>query len=123
MTRPPIKRIVQGFPEVVYFKPRGVPLRVLEEVILGVDEVEALRLADFEGLSHEEAGERMGVSRQTVGRILELARRKVADALVTGKALRIEGGPALPAPGMGFAPGGRGRRWRGGRGHGWGGAP
>ena len=97
-------------PGVAYFKPRGVPLRVLDEVVLGLDEVEALRLADFEGLSHEETGERMQVSRQTVGRILEAGRRKVADALVHGKALRIEGGPVLPVPGVGS---GRGR-------HGWG---
>jgi predicted DNA-binding protein (UPF0251 family) len=79
----------------VYFKPRGVPLRTLTDVRLGLDEVEALRLADLEGLSQEEVGRQMNVSRATVGRILEQARRKVADALTTGKALRIEGGPAL----------------------------
>jgi len=118
-------RTVGMVPNVVYFKPRGVPLRMLEEVVLGVDEVEALRLADLEGLSQEETGGRMNVSRQTTGRILEEARRKVADALVNGKALRIEGGPVLPLPDGMFPPGGGGRRWRGGRGRGrgWGGPP
>jgi predicted DNA-binding protein (UPF0251 family) len=82
---------------VVYFKPQGVPLRELEEQVLGLDEVEALRLADLGGLSQEEAGLRMGVSRATIGRILERARAKVADALTAGKALRIEGGPAVVA--------------------------
>ena len=74
----------------------------LEEVVLGLDETEALRLADLEGLSHEQVGERMEVSRPTVGRILESARRKVAEALVHGKALRISGGvtqyPLVEAP-------------------------
>jgi predicted DNA-binding protein (UPF0251 family) len=112
-------------PGTVYFKPRGVPMRDLEEVVLGIDEVEALRLADLNGLSQEEVGTAMHVSRATVGRILEKARGKVADALVNGKALRIEGGPAQMHPraepqrrgrhGRGPGPGngrGRGRRRR-----------
>ena len=64
----------------------------MEEVRLSADELEALRLGDLEGLYHEEAAGKMGVSRQTFGRIIEGARRKVAGALVDGKALRIEGG-------------------------------
>jgi predicted DNA-binding protein (UPF0251 family) len=91
----------------VYFKPRGIPLRELDEVVLGFDETEALRLADLEDLSHEEVGERMGVSRATVGRILKSARGKVAEALVRGKALRIAGGVTQPA--LRAAPFGRGR--------------
>jgi predicted DNA-binding protein (UPF0251 family) len=75
-----------------YFKPRGIPLSTLEEVVLSVDEFEAIRLADLEGLYQEQAAERMKVSRQTFGRIVETARRKVAEALVEGKALKIEGG-------------------------------
>jgi predicted DNA-binding protein (UPF0251 family)/predicted Fe-Mo cluster-binding NifX family protein len=75
-------------------KPAGIPARDLEEVILGFDEAEALRLADLEGLYQEAAARSMGVSRQTFGRIVEIARRKVADALLNGKALRIEGGSA-----------------------------
>jgi predicted DNA-binding protein (UPF0251 family) len=68
-------------------------MRELEEVVLALDEFEALRLADLEGLYQEQAAERMNVSRPTFGRILEAAHRKLADALVHGKALRIEGGP------------------------------
>lgn len=73
-------------------KPAGVPARELEEVLLGFDEAEALRLADLEGLYQEAAARSMGVSRQTFGRIIETARHKIADALLNGKALRIDGG-------------------------------
>ncbi len=64
----------------------------LEEVRLTVDEGEAIRLADLLGLSHEEAGRRMGVSRATFGRIVQKARKTIADALINGKAINIEGG-------------------------------
>jgi predicted DNA-binding protein (UPF0251 family) len=83
---------VDSIPESNYFKPRGIPLSMLEEVVLAVDECEAIRLADLEGLYQEQAAEKMKVSRQTFGRIIESARRKVAEALVKGKALKIEGG-------------------------------
>jgi len=73
-------------------KPAGIPARELEEVRLGFDEAEALRLADLEGLYQEAAARSMGVSRQTFGRIIEMARRKTADAILNGKALRIDGG-------------------------------
>jgi predicted DNA-binding protein (UPF0251 family) len=79
-------------PESNYFKPRGIPLSVLEEVVLTVDEFEAIRLADLEGLYQEKAAEKMSVSRQTFGRIIDSAHKKVAGALVKGKALKIEGG-------------------------------
>ena len=92
MVRPRKYRCVEVEPNVVYFKPRGVPLAALDEVVLAVEEFEALRLADLEGLEQEPAALRMGVSRQTFGRILETARRTVADAVVNGKAIRIEGG-------------------------------
>lgn len=72
--------------------PAGSPARELEEVLLGFDEAEALRLADLGGLYQEAAARSMGVSRQTFGRIVETARHKVADAVLNGKALRIEGG-------------------------------
>jgi predicted DNA-binding protein (UPF0251 family) len=65
----------------------------LEEVALSVDELEALRLADLEGLYQDDAAARMGVSRPTFARVVEAARRKVAAALVRGQALRIGGGP------------------------------
>jgi predicted DNA-binding protein (UPF0251 family) len=79
-------------PESTYFKPRGIPLSALEEVVLTVDEFEAIRLADLKSLYQEQAAEKMKVSRQTFGRIIESAHKKVAEALVKGKALKIEGG-------------------------------
>lgn len=75
-----------------FFKPAGVPAVDLEQVTVTVDELEALRLADLEGLYQEQAAEQMRVSRPTFARIVESARRKVAESLVKGKALRIEGG-------------------------------
>jgi len=90
MGRPPKPRSVGHVPEAFYWKPSGVPLRTLEEVPVALDELEALRLADLEDLSHEEVGAAMGVSRATAGRVLAAARRKVADALVNGKSLRVE---------------------------------
>ena len=92
MSRPVNCRRVGFMPQSDYFKPRGIPLSVLEEVVLTVDEFEAVRLADLEGLYQEQAAEKMKVSRQTFGRIIELAHRKVAEALVKGRALKIEGG-------------------------------
>ena len=92
MARPRNCRRVGLLPESHYFKPRGIPLSLLEEVILTVDELEAVRLADLDGLYQEQAAEKMNVSRQTFGRIIESAHKKVAEALVKGKALKIEGG-------------------------------
>lgn len=92
MPRPPIERSVGSVPRVTLFKPAGVPARELEQIALAVDEFEAIRLVDLEGLSHEQAAEAMGVSRQTVGRVLERGRAIVADALVAGKAIVIGGG-------------------------------
>jgi predicted DNA-binding protein (UPF0251 family)/predicted Fe-Mo cluster-binding NifX family protein len=77
------------------FRPAGVPGRALEEVVLSLDEAESIRLADLEGLYQEAAALRMAVSRQTFGRIVEAARRKVADAIINGKLLRIEGGEVV----------------------------
>lgn len=92
MVRPQKDRIVSFNPDVSYFKPRGIPLVDLEEVCLTIDECEAIRLADYQNLSHEAAGKMMGVSRATFGRIVQRARKIVADALISGKAIRIEGG-------------------------------
>lgn len=69
------------------FKPRGIPMSKIQIVTLYHDELETLKLCDFDGLSREEAGERMGISRGTVQRLLSSARRKVAEALVNGKAI------------------------------------
>lgn len=92
MARRPCCKRVEGMPDVRYFKPKSVPLSELEEVVLGLEELEALRLAHKEGLYQQEAALRMGVSRATFGRVLDVAHRKVTKALVEGCALRIEGG-------------------------------
>lgn len=92
MTRPKCNRQICGVPDKNYFKPRGIPSVDLEEVVLGLDEFEAIRLADYEQLYQEEAAGRMNISRQTFGRIIEAAHRKIADVLINAKALKIEGG-------------------------------
>lgn len=92
MPRPKCCRTVGSLPASEYFKPRGIPLTDIEEIILSVDELEALHLADYEQLYQEQAARRMNVSRQTFGRILDTARQKTADALIHSKALKIEGG-------------------------------
>jgi predicted DNA-binding protein (UPF0251 family) len=92
MARPVKCRRVGSLPEVTYLKPAGIPLRDLEDVGLTVEEAEAIRLKDLEELKQEEAAERMHISRPTFHRVLRSARYKVADVLLNGKALRIEGG-------------------------------
>lgn len=96
MPRPRKCRAILATPDVTYFKPRGVPLRELAEADLPLDGFEAIRLADYEGLCHEEAAERMQVSRQTFGRILSAARATVARAVVCGMALRIHASACRP---------------------------
>lgn len=93
MPRPHCCRRIQGGPAAPVFKPAGTPLRELATIAMTLDELEALRLADLEGLYQEEAAARMGVSRSTFSRIVASAHRKVAEALVHGRALAIEGGP------------------------------
>jgi uncharacterized protein len=92
MVRPKKNRIISFKPNISYFKPRGIPMTELEEVRLTVDERESMRLADLMGMPYEEAGKKMGVSRATFGRIIQNARKIVADALINGKAINIEGG-------------------------------
>ncbi len=92
MVRPQKDRMVAFNPEISYFKPRGIPMVDLDEVCLTVDQREAIRLSDLLGMSHEDAGRRMGVSRATFGRIIQRARNAVADALINGKAINVEGG-------------------------------
>ena len=89
MVRPLKPRRVYFNPNVVYFKPRAVPLSVLEEVDLRVDELEALRLCDLKNLDQVEAAEKMNISQSTFQRILSSARRKVSLALIEGKAIKI----------------------------------
>jgi predicted DNA-binding protein (UPF0251 family) len=88
MARPLSPRTVAGRPVATLFKPGGVP--ALAQIAMALDEFEAVRLADLEQLEHAAAARRMGVSRQTFGRVLGSARRKVAQALVLGQALRID---------------------------------
>jgi predicted DNA-binding protein (UPF0251 family) len=92
MPRPKCPRHVCGRPDKRYFKPRGIPASNLEEVILSLDEFEAIRLADYEQLYQEEAAAKMNISRQTFGRIIKTAHKKIANVLLNGKALKIEGG-------------------------------
>jgi len=92
MVRPRLCRRVRFNPNITYFKPQGVPLAELEEIILNVDEFEAVRLKDFEGLEQEECAKRMSISQPTFHRLVLSARRKIANSIVNGKALKIEGG-------------------------------
>jgi len=125
--RPRKCRWVEGHPPVDFFVPRGVPLETLRGVVLPVEGLEALRLADARGFDHATAAAMMGVSRPTFSRLLAEARATVANALVNGWGLRIAGGdyqvagqaagggPRRPGRGGG---GGFGRG--GGLGKGWG---
>jgi len=110
MTRPKKPRFVSAYPAIAAFVPQGVT--VAGEIFMSVEELESIRLSDFEHLDQETAANMMEVSRHTYGRILANARSIVAEALVTGKALKIGGG-AYEFRGMG-----RRRRGRGGKGHG-----
>ena len=98
MVRPRRLRRVAYMPEMTYFKPAGIPLRNLEEVVLSVEETEAIRLKELENLDQEQAAVRMNISRPTFQRVLESARKKVADALLNGKAIKIAGGNFEMAP-------------------------
>lgn len=105
-------RRISFMPEITYFKPRGVSLSSLEEVGLTVDELEAIRLADFQGLEQIEAAQKMKISQSTFQRILSLAHKKIAEALVLSKAIKIKGGEVMMPFGRGLgrgAGGGRGR--------------
>jgi predicted DNA-binding protein (UPF0251 family) len=109
MARPVKCRRVDFFPGITYFKPAGIPLKLLEEICLSVEEMEAIRLKELEGLEQEQGAERMNISRPTFQRILSSARTKLADALLNGKAIRIEGGNFQLSP----------RKYRCCKGHEW----
>ncbi len=98
MPRPFKQRRVSHDPGVSAFKPVGYRYRDLEEVVLTVDELEALRLTHLEGYYQVAVAKAMGVSRPTAGRILESAHRKMTDALVNTRVLKIAGGPYETAP-------------------------
>jgi len=85
-------RRVEELPRVAYYKPAGVPLARLSENILGVEELEAIRLVYLTELNQTQAAQQMNVSQPTLNRVLQSGQKKIADALVNGKAIRIEGG-------------------------------
>ncbi len=115
MPRPRCPRNVGFLPGVTYFKPAGVKTAELKEVVLGHDEIEAIRLKNLKGLSQEEAAKQMSVSQPTLHRLLSSAYEKMTDAIVNGKALRIEGGN-VTLPETSFPTCGKGRLCGRGRG-------
>ncbi len=92
MTRPRKPRTVRRKPGATYFKPRAVPLSTLKEVTISVGELEAIHLSDAEGKDQKEAAEEMNISQPTFSRLLASARKKAAEALYKGKAIKVEGG-------------------------------
>ena len=108
MPRPRRRRRVRFWPDVTFFKPMGVKKSYLEESILTVDEFEAIRLKDLEDLDQQEAAKKMNISQPTFHRLITSARKKIADAIVKGKAIKIEGG-VYRMVGFGRGQGGRGR--------------
>lgn len=109
MGRHHLYRRVNSLPQITYFKPGGIPLADLQEIQLLIEEAEAIKLKDLEGLEQEQCAQKMNVSRSTFSRILDSARLKIADALLNGKAIRIGGGNFEMAE----------RRFRCVRGHEW----
>lgn len=101
--RPACPRVVRNIPDVTYFKPRGVPMHDLELVVLSVEEFEAISLVDFQDLEQEDAASRMKVSRRTLARDLHSGRKKIADALLNGKAIEIKGGNYVALPPRSFS--------------------
>ena len=116
MVRPQIARRIPKDLQGLVLKPQGIPRRELETNVLTLDGLEALRLADLEGLYQEEAAERMGVSRATFARTLAAARRALADALVNGKAIEFEEGAVVRKAERSWPCPIHGRRRRRGRG-------
>jgi len=108
MVRPRKLKFVNFVPEITYFKPRGVPLRELDEIIITFDELEALRLSDFDDLSQSEGAEKMQVHQSTFQRTLIRARKKVTQALISGKAIKICGGHYKMPKGDKTGPEGKG---------------
>lgn len=92
MARPEKLRRVAQLPNVGFFKPAGIPVSALQSVRLSLEELESIRLRDLEELEQEECAQQMRISRPTFHRILDSARNKLADALINGKSIQIEGG-------------------------------
>ena len=109
MARPEKLRCVAQLPNVGFFRPVGIPANALQSIRLSLEELESIRLRDLAGREQEECAQRMQVSRTTFARVLASARKKAADALLNGKAIRIEGGNFEAAV----------RRYRCANGHSW----
>lgn len=92
MSRPQQNRKIENPPLMLGYKPFGIPQSQLETISLKFDEYEAIRLLDYEGCTQEQAAERMQVSRPTLTRIYENARKTIAKAFVEGMMIQIEGG-------------------------------
>ena len=92
MPRPRICRRVRFKPNVTYFKPAGVRITDLDETILTIDEYETVRLIDLENVEQNKAAEQMKISQPTLSRLLKSGRKKIAEAIIKGKAIRIQGG-------------------------------
>ena len=91
MPRPCKQRRVMGKPNSSYFKPVGIRMIDLDEVELSLSEFETIRLIDYKGVSQTDAGTKMNISQSTLSRILSSGRGKMADAIINGKAIKIEG--------------------------------
>jgi len=92
MPRPRICRRIRFQPNATYFKPAGIRMVNLEQAVLTFDEFESVRLKDLEGFEETECARKMGISQPTFNRLVKEARKKIADAIVNGKAIKIEGG-------------------------------
>ena len=92
MPRPKKKRLIDFSPRITYFKPAGIPLKELDDVVLAHEELEALRLQVLLEKKQEDAARQMDISQPTFYRLINAARKKIVDALVNGKAIKIEGG-------------------------------
>lgn len=119
MVRPRIARRIFFEPNTTYFKPAGIRIANLDETILTFEEVEAIRLIDYENMEQGKAAKQMKISQPTLSRILISARKKIADSIINGKAIRIQGGVYQMARprgrGLGLGRGmGRGRGRMGG---------
>jgi predicted DNA-binding protein (UPF0251 family) len=90
MTRPKVARCLRFNPNVLYFKPQGIPLRMLEEVIILPDELEALKLYEVDGMEQTKAAKMMRISQPTFARVLGSANKKIADAIIKGKAIKLK---------------------------------
>ncbi len=90
MVRPFKKRCIRSIPDALYYKPKGIPLKSLEEVVLELDEIEAIKLKYVDEFDQTQAAQKMDISQSTFQRILASANKKIADALIHGKAIKIE---------------------------------